>query len=184
MKLRRYHHLGSILLLFFSVICNSYQVLGQTIGADNLSQVRVDDLSDEQILAYLRQAESMGLSEEELTQAALQRGMPASEIEKLRTRISTLTASSNTRPQIVSPVQNRPERQMIDTVIAEPAAPDTSVGDTLPIFGASLFQGAPQLFEPNLRLATPIDYVLGPGDQVLIDIYGKSEENHSLNITP
>jgi len=184
MKLRRYHHLGSILLLFFSVICNSYQVLGQTIGADNLSQVRVDDLSDEQILAYLRQAESMGLSEEELTQAALQRGMPASEIEKLRTRISTLKASSNTRPQIVSPVQNRPERQMIDTVIAEPAAPDTSVGDTLPIFGASLFQGAPQLFEPNLRLATPIDYVLGPGDQVLIDIYGKSEENHSLNITP
>ncbi|PPL00832.1 SLBB domain-containing protein [Parapedobacter indicus] len=184
MKLRRYHHLGSILLLFFSVICNSYQVLGQTIGADNLSQVRVDDLSDEQILAYLRQAESMGLSEEELTQAALQRGMPASEIEKLRTRISTLKASSNTRPQIVSPVQNRPERQMIDTVIAEPAAPDTSVGDTLPIFGASLFHGAPQLFEPNLRLATPIDYVLGPGDQVLIDIYGKSEENHSLNITP
>ncbi|RQP16437.1 MAG: capsule biosynthesis protein, partial [Parapedobacter sp.] len=184
MKLRRYHHFGSILLLFFSIICNSYQVLGQTISADNLSQVRVDDLSDEQILAYLRQAESMGLSEEEMTQAALQRGMPASEIEKLRTRIATLKASSNTRPQIVSPVQNRPERQMIDTVVAKPTPPDTTVKDTLPVFGASLFQGAPALFEPNLRLATPQDYVLGPGDQILIDIYGKSEENHSLNITP
>lgn len=184
MKLRRYHHFGSILLFFFSIICNGHQVLGQTIGADDLSQVRIDDLSDEQILAYLRQAESMGLSEEELTQAALQRGMPAAEIEKLRTRISTLKASTNTRPQIVSPVQNRPERQMTDTVVVEPARPDTSVDDTLPIFGASLFQGAPALFEPNLRLATPKDYILGPGDQVLIDIYGKSEENHSLNVTP
>jgi len=183
MKLRR-HLLVSAIVLFFSVIINSHQVLGQTIGTEDLSKVRVDDLSDEQILAYLRQAESMGLSEEEMTQAALQRGMPVSEIEKLRTRISTLKASTSTSPQLVSPVKNRPERQITDTVINEQAEPDSMITDTLPIFGAALFRDAPALFEPNLRLATPKDYVLGPGDQVLIDIYGKSEESHSLNVTP
>jgi len=184
MKLRRYHLFGSALLLIFFIICNSYQVLGQTISADNLSQVRVDNLSDEQILAYLRQAESMGLSEEELIQTALQRGMPTEEIEKLRTRISVLKVSSNTQTQLVSPVENRPERQLVDTAVVRPAPADTSAENTLSIFGASLFGGVPELFEPNLRLATPKDYVLGPGDQVLIDIYGASEENHSLNITP
>src|SRR5690606_9808249 len=183
MKLRR-HLLVSAIVLFFSVIINSHQVLGQTIGTEDLSKVRVDDLSDEQILAYLRQAESMGLSEEEMTQAALQRGMPVSEIKKLRTRISTLKASTSTSPHLVSPVKNRPERQITDTVINEQAEPDSMITDTLPIFGAALFRDAPALFEPNLRLATPKDYVLGPGDQVLIDIYGKSEESHSLNVTP
>lgn len=39
-------------------------------------------------------------------------------------------------------------------------------------------------FEPNLRLATPQDYVLGPDDEVLIDIYGLSEASHKLYVSP
>ena len=179
-------HIGFYLNILFvsALLIFGSECYGQSVNFNDLSQVRVDDLSDEQILVYMRQAESMGLTEEELIQTAQQRGMPASEIEKLRTRITTLKASTNTPQQAASPVQSRPERQMVDTVVAEPPSPDTTAEDTLHVFGASLFRGAPALFEPNLRLATPKDYVFGPGDQVLIDIYGRSEENHSLNITP
>src|SRR5690606_35150630 len=62
----------------------------QEIDPNNLSNVRVDDLSDQQIRAYMKQAEASGITEEQFVQLALQRGMPATEIEKLRERINKL----------------------------------------------------------------------------------------------
>ncbi len=185
MKFRRYHFIGIVsFLAIICNICNSYQVLGQTIVGNDLSQVRVDDLSDEQILVYIRQAEAMGLSEMDVTQVARQRGMPSSEIEKLRTRISALQTLSVSKEQGSRPLENRPERRLTDSVFIVPEPSDTAGNEGLQVFGASLFQGASPLFEPNLRLATPKNYILGSGDQVLIDIYGQSEEKHSLDITP
>lgn len=185
MKFRRYHFIGIVsFLAIICNICNSYQVLGQTIVGNDLSQVRVDDLSDEQILVYIRQAEAMGLSEMDVTQVARQRGMPSSEIEKLRTRISALQTLSVSKEQGSRPLENRPERRLTDSVFIVPEPSDTVGNEGLQVFGASLFQGASPLFEPNLRLATPKNYILGSGDQVLIDIYGQSEEKHSLDITP
>src|SRR5690606_5443289 len=43
---------------------------------------------------------------------------------------------------------------------------------------------ASPVFEPDLRIATPRGYVIGPGDQILIDIYGRSEEDHTLSVSP
>jgi len=179
------NHIGFYLSVLFVSISLAYGLKchGQSFNSSDLSQVRVDQLSDAQILAYLRQAESMGLSEEDLTQAAQQRGMPTAEIEKLRTRLTLLKGISNSQ-QTVSPVVNRPERRLIDSVVTAPPMSDTSRTDSLQLFGASLFHDAGVLFEPNLRLATPKDYMLGPGDQLLIDIYGRSEESHSLDINP
>ena len=52
------------------------------------------------------------------------------------------------------------------------------------IFGHDVF-GAPTLsFEPNVNVATPENYVLGPGDEVIIDIWGVSEANITQKISP
>ncbi len=162
----------------------SHVVFGQSLNPNDLSQVRVDELSDEQLLAYLRQAESMGLSGEQLGQMARQRGMPATEVARLQERLAELSTATLASPRSVQSKEIRQERRLVDSVVTQPAKPDTANDGALKVFGASLFQGATALFEPNLRLATPKNYVLGPGDQVLIDIYGRSEDNHSLTITP
>ena len=52
------------------------------------------------------------------------------------------------------------------------------------IFGHDLFSNQELSFEPNMNIATPKDYVLGPGDQVLIDIYGASQESISATVSP
>ena len=52
------------------------------------------------------------------------------------------------------------------------------------IFGHDLFSNPNLSFEPNMNIATPKDYVLGPGDQVLIDIYGASQESFSVTVSP
>ena len=53
------------------------------------------------------------------------------------------------------------------------------------IYGQNFLNSASQLsFEPNENAATPEDYVLGPGDQLLIEIWGESEASYSLTVTP
>ena len=52
------------------------------------------------------------------------------------------------------------------------------------IFGHDLFNNEELSFEPNMNIATPQAYLLGPGDVVSIDIYGASQESITETITP
>lgn len=52
------------------------------------------------------------------------------------------------------------------------------------IFGAKLFKNKELSFEPSLNIATPPNYVLAAGDQIIIDIWGASEQTYQQEITP
>ena len=52
------------------------------------------------------------------------------------------------------------------------------------IFGHNLFKSENMTFEPSLSLATPKDYTLGPGDEVIIDIWGASQTTVQQTISP
>ena len=52
------------------------------------------------------------------------------------------------------------------------------------VFGHSLFNNEDLTFEPAMNIATPRDYVLGPGDAVYIDIYGASQKSIEATVTP
>ena len=71
---------------------------------------------------------------------------------------------------------------MLDSVAAEAADPENE--ESIQIYGHDLFRGRALTFEPNENAATPQDYRLGPGDQVIIDIWGYSEGSYTLTISP
>lgn len=52
------------------------------------------------------------------------------------------------------------------------------------VFGRDIFNNKNLTFEPNMNIATPENYVLGPGDQVFIDIYGASQRQIEATVTP
>jgi len=52
------------------------------------------------------------------------------------------------------------------------------------IFGEDLFKNENLTFEPNLRMATPKSYVIGPDDELLIDLSGDNEANYKLKVSP
>ena len=56
--------------------------------------------------------------------------------------------------------------------------------DSKKIFGHSLFQNDELTFEPAMNLATPQNYVLGPGDVIYIDVYGASQKNEEVTVSP
>ncbi len=63
------------------------------------------------------------------------------------------------------------------------ARPDTEPTNENSIFGRNIF-GAGLTFEPNLNIATPDNYMLGPGDEVIIDVWGDAEVSYTRTISP
>ena len=52
------------------------------------------------------------------------------------------------------------------------------------VFGRDIFNNSALTFEPNMNIATPQNYVLGPGDQIIIDIYGDTQKSQKLTVSP
>lgn len=56
--------------------------------------------------------------------------------------------------------------------------------EELPVFGRNIFDSEELTFEPSMNLATPKNYVLGAGDEVIIDIWGDNETTIREEISP
>ena len=163
--------------------------------SQDFGTIRVDELSDAQIRQFIQQVEAQGLSEAQLEQVALARGMSQTEIAKLRTRVNRLKESNSKdsgkdaqtgeRGSIASGNGTRELNFKPDSVPDYNKNASEALNSFKPkIFGADLFKNSGMSFEPNLRMATPANYQLGPDDEVLIDIFGYSEANYKLRISP
>jgi len=82
-----------------------------------------------------------------------------------------------TRPlpstRVIGPITTRSEFEMF----AEDAA-----GRTLHVYGRQLFDEGPTTFAPMDRIPVPADYVLGPGDQLLVRVWGKIDLDASVTV--
>lgn len=56
--------------------------------------------------------------------------------------------------------------------------------DRKKVFGRDIFNNENLSFEPNMNIATPQNYVIGPGDAVNIDVYGASQKSVSATVSP
>lgn len=150
----------------------------------DIQNIRVDNLSDAQIESLIQRAQASGLSENQLVAMARERGMPASEVSKLRQRIEKLrmgasgtrTTGTGTRPGL-SPAEQQGQAQGVD-----PYADLTDFQKK--IFGYKLFYNKELNFNPTPNTPTPQNYLLGAGDELIIDVYGASQESYDLIITP
>jgi len=184
-------YLCFIALAFFLMISN--RSFAQDIfRGENLRNIKVDQLTDNDILKFQQQLKAMGITQQQAEQIAISRGMPLSEIQKLRQRISQI--NSNAPQSNVPATQGNPQnlnqlKTGIDTT--KKALIDTSqlLQQFKPlidprIFGSELFNNATLNFEPNLKIATPMNYELGPDDEIDISVYGVQEVSDILDVTP
>ncbi|GAB4015121.1 SLBB domain-containing protein [Spirosoma koreense] len=150
---------------------------------------RAGQLSDEQVIDFYRQAQSRGLTETQIEVAAMSQGYTLTDIATMRRRYTEIqtrgaaqakdkvTSSSSNARTLPSDVSTR----SIDSL---PTNTRKEVSAGLPVFGASLFSNANLTFEPNLRIATPRNYIVGPDDEIGIDISGASSDNLKLKVSP
>jgi protein involved in polysaccharide export with SLBB domain len=158
----------------------------------NLSGVNVNNLSDAQIRQLMQQAQASGLSDSQLVQQAQSRGLPADQAEVLQKRIAAIRSSGSATGKGENDnsdtTQSRSLNYKVDSVTDSlgnsKKNPDIFEGLKPKIFGADLFRNTNLSFEPNLKIATPVNYIVGPDDQLNISIYGNSLANWKLNVSP
>ena len=155
----------------------------------DIASVNVGELTDEQIRELVRRASDAGINEMELIQMARLRGLPAREAEKLQRRIEELDlATASTRSRTTA--SKRDPRQQVDFneisqgILKYQTDIEGLEGADSNIFGSDLFYNKNRRlsFEPSLNMATPKNYILGPGDMVYVDIYGQSEQYYEASI--
>lgn len=192
----------AVLFVFCSIFIAQYAT-AQT----NYSDVKVDDLTDAQVRQLMQRAESVGYNDAQLGQMASAQGMAPEEVKKLTLRVEKLRKESPSESSGSTSLKknslNEDDFDGDESSRTYDNKSDTTknirrsrsekskkemkdaFGNLIPkIFGAELFENDDITFEPNLRLATPKSYVIGPDDQLLIDLTGDNEANYKLKVSP
>lgn len=85
-------------------------------------------------------------------------------------------------------MQNRPDSWLYADDMTMYQSPDslyfTEGEKGKKVFGRDIFNNKALTFEPVMNIATPQNYVLGPGDQLIIDVYGDTQKSEQLTVSP
>lgn len=171
--------------------------VGTVHAQTNPANIKVDNLSDAQIEQYVKQAALMGYDESQLDGFARAQGVSAVEVQKLKERLANIKRKKQQpNPSQGSSGQSRNTRSTGRQVDGYSNADSLQNKQTnrrdsmeneegkLKIFGSDLFKNNAITFEPNLRMATPSSYIIGPDDEILLDITGDNEASYQLPVSP
>ncbi len=177
-----------ILLAFLSGI-QSFAQDPDDFSPSDLNSINIDELTDEQVQRFLDKAQESGLTLEQLELVAKQRGMSSTQIAKLRNRIRQLQLGEKGESSDITAPSDRlressSEEEDEFSFFSFLNVGDSTQSDQLEIFGMNIFKSAEMSFEPSLNVATPESYILGAGDEIIIDVFGASEITYQEVISP
>ncbi|SMD34321.1 protein involved in polysaccharide export, contains SLBB domain of the beta-grasp fold [Reichenbachiella faecimaris] len=190
-----------LLVLVLTFFFSGYNTLfaQQELNVNNIASINIDDLSDAQIQKFITKVEESGYTEDQLIMMAKSRGMSELQIQKLRARIMQVRSGKTSNEQNStltnlrqSKLQQKKELDKEAGFDLDPNDPffnllgdSTEVEDEgLKVFGLEFFKNSTLTFEPGLNMPTPKNYVVGPGDEMIIDIWGASEQTYQLMVSP
>ena len=169
------------ILLFSFLILNFLPSMGQNLQGVDPSTVIVDDLSDEEIKKIMTEIQERGLSVEQATTLAKAKGMTQVQINQLMERIQEIEQSGFStvgEEQVEDGLEEEEEPETIFSTREDFFPPE----NMLEIYGFKLFNADNLTFEPSVNIPTPKDYVLGIGDEIMINVWGASQMTYQLRI--
>jgi protein involved in polysaccharide export with SLBB domain len=140
-------------------------------------------MSDKQVIEEVKRYRDAGMSQEQIIKEMTKKGVTPAQAQRLYDQYSnqgdseaTVVSSGNTLQDDVL----RGEGGFTENIVT--AADAESPGER--VYGQSFFSSQNLTFAPNMNMPTPANYVLGAGDEMLIDIWGDSELHVRYTITP
>jgi hypothetical protein len=146
----------------------------------DLSKVKSADISEAQLQEFIQKATSSGFNITQIEMEFVKRGMPDNEVSLLKPRLRRLMASGTPITTANPTVQVSKSRGIAkNTFENNPQEQD----DETRIFGSEFFSSTNNTFEPNLRIATPKNYILGPDDELSLEVYGTNLAQQNLKVS-
>ncbi len=156
------------------------------IKATDLSTVKVDYLSDDDIAKIIAQLKSNKTTINDVESMALSKGMSKTEFDRLKIRITEYEKKNSKDKDKNKDKDGKSKDTEDDSEFGRKQAKikNEKVKDSLNalIFGSELFDNPTLNFEPDLKMATPINYVLGAGDKLEISVYGIQQFNDTVPV--
>lgn len=146
-------------------------------------------MSDDQVMIYVKQEYQKGTSQEVIATNLLKRGVSQTQLERIKKQQESKQLSTNTADKSSQQLSREraqdPELELSPDHIDEiKSSIDVDDSDSSPIFGHNIFNQKNLTFNPIVNIPTPVDYRLGPNDEVVIDIWGASQNTVRQTITP
>lgn len=168
--------------LFLCLLLAKQQVVTaqDILKAKDLSTLRVDALSDEELGKIKQQLLQSGLTESQAEELAIQKGLPPIEAQKLRARLAGVSLSTGLASKTGTANATKNVSRTVDTATLRYNGGEPNNSN---VFGSELFTNNRLIFEPDLRIATPKNYAIGPDDELVIDVFGYQEANYRLQVS-
>ena len=165
-------------------------------------------MTDSQVAQFIQREMKAGTSQSQIVTKLVQRGVKVDQIrrvkaqyEKQQRQVASVatTGSSNDKTirlrqssnaeqtsQEILPMEivgDAPLSEM-DRALAVQDSLNVSLQNTKKVFGRDIFNNRALSFEPAMNIATPQNYLVGPGDQIIVDVYGASQRTVSETVSP
>ena len=168
-----------MLRYYILLICFLFSFQNFSQNFSDLSNINFSDLNNTQIDLLLRRATSQGYNQFDLLKIAKSQGMTQADLEKLDKRFKSAETVARVSANASTPLEETRMRKRWEEEMEVFREVKSD------IYGYEVFRGNTFLsFQSNLNIPTPLDYVIGPGDKLFIDIYGQSENYYQSEVSP
>jgi len=139
-------------------------------------------MSDQDVVSEALKYKSSGMTQEQVLRELVKKGVTTTQLQRIKEvyESGTLTVEQSSGSGYGVSTGNEREATEVYTY-RQVDKPAPTVND---IYGQDFFSTNNLTFAPNMNMPTPANYVLGPGDEVLIDVWGDSQLNLSYKIAP
>ena len=143
-------------------------------------------MSDSQVLEYVKEGIRQGKEQKQLASELARKGVTkeqAMRVKQLYEQQNNVNASNATGTDVnESRLREEMKENTSDMLEDHPSTQDLARSNQ--VFGRNIFNTRNLTFEPSVNIATPLNYRLGPGDEVIIDIWGASQNTIRQQISP
>ena len=168
-------------------------------------------MTDDQIITFIQKESEKGTSQQQIVTELIGKGVTTAQLQRVRRKAQTMLQTQKNGGSLIGnggkvstqrtqydqygqpiDVEEQMRNQPLgSSQTAFGIEPDDSLmiymeakDETRKVFGRDIFNKQNLTFQPSTNMATPANYVLGPGDQVVIDVWGASQQKFAETISP
>lgn len=153
-------------------------------------------MTDDAVIAYVKENVEQGKSQNEIARNLINKGVSKAQLERIQKKIEDEKVGQinpiNSQEGRTRRIADLSEVNSEGNLVQEGDQIETATTETetaaqvqgIRVFGRDVFTNRNLTFAPNQNLATPENYKLGPGDEIIIDIWGTNQNTIRQTITP
>ena len=148
--------------------------------------VSAQSMSDAQVLEYVKQGLSEGKDQRVLATELARRGVTEEQARRVKQLYDQQNNAAGDQISGTAKAEARLREQVSDesTAMMESREKPQDVARENQVYGRNIFNTRNLTFEPSVNIPTPLNYRLGAGDEVIIDIWGASQNTIRQQISP